>query len=86
MDKSSCIFGNPIDSKTIRAAEKSKAKFIKKYGDDSGVKYEASFDPIKTLDFIDTDNIVLTPSGKEEKADDSKAEFAQNALIVGNIR
>ena len=34
-DKSSVIFGNPIDAKTIRKAEKSKQKFIKKFGDDS---------------------------------------------------
>ena len=31
-DKTSVIFGNQIDKKTIKQAEKSKAKFIKKYG------------------------------------------------------
>ena len=30
-DKTSVIFGNQIDKKTIKQAEKSKAKFIKKY-------------------------------------------------------
>ncbi|MBO4319904.1 MAG: hypothetical protein J5857_05490 [Treponema sp.] len=86
MDKSSCIFGNPIDSKTLRAAEKSKAKFIKKYGDDSGVKYEASFDPIKTLDFIKTERILLNASENSNATGNSTATFEPNALIVGNIR
>ena len=43
MDKTSSIFNNPMDSKTIKAAEKSKAKFIKKYGDDSDKDYKISF-------------------------------------------
>ena len=28
MDRTSVIFGNPIDAKTVRKAEKSKAKFL----------------------------------------------------------
>ena len=39
MDKTSMIFGNKIDNKTIKKAEKSKAKFIKKYGYDSNNDY-----------------------------------------------
>ena len=39
MDKSSIIFGNKIDDKTISKANKSKAKFIKKFGDDSNKTY-----------------------------------------------
>ena len=35
MDKSSVIYGNPMPAKVVKKAEKSKAKFIKKYGDDS---------------------------------------------------
>ena len=34
MDKSSAIFGNPIDEKTVRKAEKAKAGFLKKFGDE----------------------------------------------------
>ncbi len=77
MDKTSTIFNNPMDSKTIKAAEKSKAKFIKKYGDDSDKDYKISFKPIDTLDFIGADNIVF---GEEN------ATFDPKALIVGNIR
>ena len=77
IDKTSMIFGNEIDKKTIKAAEKSKAKYIKKYGDDSDADYKIAFKDIDTLDFIGASNIVF--GDKNEKFDD-------NALIVGNIR
>ena len=77
MDKSSVIFGNPIDAKTLKGAQKSKEKFIKKYGDDSGKDYKISFAPIDTLDYLGAQNIVF---GTENQTFDPKA------LIVGNIR
>ena len=58
MDKTSVIFNNPMDAKTIKAAEKSKQKFIKKYGDDSDKDYKIGFKDIDTLDFIGASNIV----------------------------
>ena len=76
-DKSSVIFNNKIDQKTIKKAEQSKAKYIKKYGDDSEKDYKISFKPIESLDFIGADNIVF---GEENQ------KFDKNALIVGNIR
>ena len=77
LDKSSVIFGNEIDKKTIKAANKSKAKYIKKYGDDSKSDYKISFTDIDTLDFIGASNIVF---GKENQ------KFDEKGLIVGNIR
>ncbi|MBQ9900035.1 MAG: hypothetical protein IJM36_02775 [Acholeplasmatales bacterium] len=77
MDKTSMIFGNKIDNKTIKKAEKSKAKFIKKYGDDSNKDYLLSYKPINTLDFINVSNMVLS---------DKNEEMPKNPLIVGNIR
>ncbi|MBQ6922867.1 MAG: hypothetical protein IJQ66_07250 [Clostridia bacterium] len=77
MDKSTVIFGNKIDAKTVKKAEKSKAKYIRKYGDDAAADYKISFESIDALDFIGADNIVF---GKEN------GKFADNALIVGNIR
>ena len=77
MDKSSVIYGNPMPKKVVKGAEKSKAKYIKKYGDDSSNDYKLGFKDIKTLDFLGASNIVF--SDKNEKFDD-------NALIVGNIR
>ncbi len=76
-DKSAVIFGNPQSAKTVKGAAKSKAKYIKKYGDDSQAHYQVGFDPIPTLDFLGASNIVFKE--KSEKFDDK-------ALIVGNIR
>ena len=76
-DKSSIIFGNPIDKKTIKQGIKSKNKFIKKYGDDTNKEYHLSVEPIPSLDFIHTQNLVLS---------DKPMEFPKNALVVGNIR
>ena len=79
MDKSSVIYGNPMPAKVVKKAEKSKAKFIKKYGDDSKKEYRIAFQDIPTLDFIGTKNIVFTDKEKSET-------FDPKALIVGNIR
>ena len=77
MDKTSSIFNNPQSKKVIKGANKSKAKYIKKYGDDSTADYKISFKSIPTLDFIGADNIVFGESNQK---------FEDNALIVGNIR
>lgn len=77
MDKTSAIFGNQIDKKTIKSATKSKRKYIKKYGDDSKTDYKIAFEPIDTLDFINASNIVFAKNNQK---------FEDNALIVGNIR
>ena len=76
-DKTSVIFGNKIDKKTIKKAEKSKKKYLKKYGDDTRADYPIAFSPIDTLDFIGAQKVVF---GEEN------TPFADNALIVGNIR
>ena len=76
-DKSSVIFGNQIDNKTIKQGIKSKNKFIKKYGDDSNKEYHLTTEGIPSLDFINTKNLVLA---------DKPMEFPKNALVVGNIR
>lgn len=77
MDKSSVIFGNEMSKKVVKSAEKSKNKYIKKYGDDSEAHYKIGFEPIETLDFLGASNIVF----KEENE-----KFDDKALIVGNIR
>ena len=77
IDRTSNIFNNPMNKKVIKGANKSKAKYIKKYGDDSNADYKISFKEIPTLDFIGANNIVF--GEKNQK-------FEDNALIVGNIR
>ena len=76
-DKSSVIFGNQIDNKTIKKANKSKKKFIKKFGDDSSKEYHLKTEPIPSLGFINTQNLVLN---------DKPMTFPKNAVVVGNIR
>ena len=77
MDKTSVIFGNPIDQKTIQKAEKSKEKFIRKFGDDSGKVYHLGMTPISQISEIRMQNLVLA---------DTPLELPDSPLIVGNIR
>ncbi|MCR5231144.1 MAG: hypothetical protein K6B64_00685 [Acholeplasmatales bacterium] len=77
VDKTSVIFGNPIDKKTIKAANKSKKKFKKKYGDDSNKEYKLGLEPIPSLDFMGCQNLVFK---------DIVAPLGEKPLIVGNIR
>ncbi|MBO4228846.1 MAG: hypothetical protein J5938_00650 [Clostridia bacterium] len=76
-DRTGVIFGNEIDEKTVRSAEKSKGNYIRKYGDDSSADYKISFEPIETLSAMGVKNIVF---GNENEP------FDEKALIVGNIR
>ena len=76
-DRTKNVFGNPIDRKTVKKAEKSKAKYLKKYGDDSKTDYRFAFPPIGQLSHIGARNIV---SGDGTETMDGKP------LIVGNIR
>ena len=76
-DRSSVIFGNKIDEKTIKKANKSKAKFIKKYGDDSNKVYHLKAVEIPSLKEMGVKNLVFA---------DEKLKLPENAVIVGNIR
>ena len=71
------IFGNPIDEKTIRKAEKSKAKFIKRFGDDTDKVYHLGLSPIGQIPELGIQNLVHA---------DEPLQLPDNALIVGNIR
>lgn len=77
MDKTNVIFGNIIDKKTIKKANKSKAKFTKKFGNDSGVDYKLGLVDNKTLDFIKVKNFVFS---------DSNAKLPDKPIVIGNIR
>ena len=76
-DKSSVIYGNKMPEKLVKKAEKNKAQQLKKFGDDTNKNYRLGFAPIKTLDFLGTQNIVLKENNEE---------WAGKPLIVGNIR
>ena len=76
-DRTVIIFGNPIDAKTVRQAVKSKAKFIRKYGDDSAADYRFAAEDIPALDFIGAKKLVFS---------ETEQPLTDNPLVVGNIR
>lgn len=75
-DKTSRIFGNPIQKKTVKKAEKQKKKFLKKFGDDSGVSYS----------FAVKENRVLSDIGASELVKGEGAAFTDKSVFIGNIR
>ena len=76
-DKSAVIFGNPIDAKTLKKAEKNKEKYIKKFGDDSKKTYHLKPVPIASLSALGVQNLVLS---------EEEMKWEGKPLIVGNIR
>lgn len=80
-DKSKIIFGNAIRSKDVRKAEKSKRKFARKHGDDSGADYAVKLalnpclgEPIGVSDIRVNEGVGDIPFDREK------------GIIVGNIR
>jgi len=76
-DRSSIIFGNPMDAKTIKKAIKAKQGFIKRFGDDSAKQYHLDTVPVACLSHMKVQNLVLS---------DKPLSLPENALVVGNIR
>ncbi|MCR5725588.1 MAG: hypothetical protein K6G80_10935 [Treponema sp.] len=79
MDKSSVIFGNRIDAKTLRKAAAQQKKFLKKFGDDRNTPYH-----LKAVD-----NDVLTPAFGAKVlvlTDEPSPALPEKAIIIGNIR
>ncbi len=77
MDKSSVIFGNPMDPKVVQKAEKAKAGFLKKFGDDTDKVYHLGLQSIDQIPELGIENLVHS---------DTPLQLPENALIVGNIR
>ena len=72
-DRSSVIFNNKIDKKTIRAGIKSKAKFIKKYGEEE----------LQLIDeYYDDDSAKY---GGTILCDDDVLYFEMNIIILGDM-
>jgi len=78
MKKCSVIFGNEMPKKTVKKAERTRRKYIKKFGDESGVTYHLSARNNEVLSNL-MDVKVLELS-------DSKLSLPDNAVIIGNIR
>lgn len=80
-DKSKVIFGNEMSEKTYKSAQRSKEKYIRKYGDDSSVDYSAKL----------VENAVLyQPLGVYDiRVNEGEGEIpfdTDKGIIVGNIR
>ncbi len=83
LDRSESVFGNVQSQSTVKKAAKSKAKYIKKFGDDSSADYSAVVKPNEYIgELLGVKNIIVgedTP-GVSEGFDEDKG------IIVGNIR
>ena len=76
MSKYTSVFGNEMPKKVIAKAEKTKARFIRKFGDDGNVKYT----------FSTVENEVLAPLGTKVLVKGDGARFSDRSVIIGNIR
>jgi hypothetical protein len=79
IDKSSVIFGNTIDKRTIRKVCRQQKKLLRKFGDDRNTKYHLAV----------IDNPVLTPilGIKVLVLSDKPLEaLPKKSIIIGNIR
>ena len=81
MDKSKVIFGNEISAKDYKKACKSKAKYIKKFGDDSDAIYNVVIEKNDRIgDALGVYDVLLKDGQSKEEFDRDKG------IIVGNIR
>ena len=79
MDSSKFVFENEISRKAYRKAIRTKAKFIKKFGDDTDAVYHLSFTEAPVIgEAFNVRNIVIS-----EK---SNCKFNEKSLVIGNIR
>ncbi len=80
-DKSKVIFGNEMSEKTYKSAQRSKEKYIRKYGDDSMADY-----PVKLAE----NAVLYEPLGVYDirvNEGDGEIPFdTDKGIIVGNIR
>ncbi len=84
-DRSRVIFGNSMPEKVVRSAEKSKSKFIRKFGDDSNKNYPVKLTENDYIgDLLGVKNIEVLPEGTDNS--DSLPFDTEKGLIVGNIR
>ena len=80
-DRSGMIFGNPISERDRRKAERSKQKFMKRFGDDSSADYPVIIRPNPVIGpLLGVSDIRVAEEGPSEEFD------LEKGLIVGNIR
>ncbi len=80
MERSKKIYGNPISARNYNKALKSKERYVKKFGDDTGSNYPVTIKENEHIgDLLGVKDIRLE-AGEGEEFD------AQKGIIVGNIR
>lgn len=83
MNRSESVYGNIQKPSTVRKAEKSKQKYIKKFGDDTDADYSAEVVENKYIgDILGVKNIEIGKSAPGT----CKGFDVDNGIIVGNIR
>ena len=80
-DRSKVIFGNEMSGKVIKKAERSKAKFARKYGDDSAAQYTAKLVENRTLCAPFGVRDIRVNEGENDVPFDT-----EKGIIVANIR
>ena len=78
LEKTRSIFGNNIDSKTVKKAKKTCKKYLKRFGDDRNTKYHLALEKNKVLSELGTKNLVIS--------ENPLTELPKNPIIIGNIR
>ena len=92
IDRSREIFGNKISDRDYRKAVKSKAKYAKKFGDDSDANYPVKIEKNKYIgDSLGVNNVLVGDLSKNAHyiAEDNMPALdwdEKNGIIVGNIR
>lgn len=92
IDRSREIFGNKMPAKTVKKAAKSKAKYIRKYGDDSGKDYKVTLSRNPYIgDSLGVINVLVGDLKTNAHYDENAAKESldwdrEKGIIVGNIR
>ena len=92
IDRSKEIFGNKISDLDYKKAVKSKAKYAKKFGDDSAANYPVKIEKNKYIgDSLGVNNVLVGNLSKNAHyvAEDNMPALdwdEKNGIIVGNIR
>jgi len=89
-NKSNVIFGNQMSAATVKKAENSKAKYVKKFGDDSNVDYKLAVAKNPHIgDALGVQDILIREANMPADAIDADLDTGfdtEKGLIVGNIR
>jgi len=88
MDKSSVIFGNPIPIGVRQRAERQKAAYIKKFGDDSQKEFTLLARKVDSLEPLGIEQLMVQEAKTRIEGGWQTSNLAAdpNALVVGNIR